>query len=96
MFVGSKGKILAGFQFEDPHLILPGKMPEDLVAPVCVQGQRGAVPMSQWSGAVRGGPQLPSSFLNARPISEAVSLYAVALRIPLRRSTSEHHLCGRG
>jgi hypothetical protein len=29
---------------------------------------------------VRGGHQSPSSFLNAGPISEAVNLYAVALR----------------
>jgi hypothetical protein len=30
--------------------------------------------------AVRGGAQSPGSFLNAGPISEAVNLYAVALR----------------
>ena len=36
--------------------------------------------MRQWIAAVRGGPQSPSSFLNAGPISEAVNLYAVALR----------------
>jgi len=29
---------------------------------------------------VRGGPQSPSSFLHSGPISEAVNLYAVALR----------------
>jgi hypothetical protein len=82
MFVGSKGKILAGFQLEDPHLIPQGRMPKDLVAPVRARGQRGAVPsgMRQWIAAVRGGPQSPSSFLNAGPISEAVNLYAVALR----------------
>jgi hypothetical protein len=36
--------------------------------------------MRQWIAAVRGGPQSPSSFLNSGPISEAVNLYAVALR----------------
>jgi hypothetical protein len=82
MFVGSKGKILSGFQLEDPHLIPQGRMPKDLVAPVRVRGQRGAIAssMRQWIAAVRGGPQSPSSFLNAGPISEAVNLYAVALR----------------
>jgi len=82
MFVGSKGKILAGFQLEDPHLIPQGRTPKDLVAPDRVRGQHGAVPsgMRQWIAAVRGGPQSPSSFLNAGPISEAVNLYAVALR----------------
>jgi hypothetical protein len=82
MFVGSKGKILAGFQLEDPHLIPRGRMPKDIVAPVRVRGEHGAVPpgMRQWIAAVRGGAQPPSSFLNAGPISEAVNLYAVALR----------------
>jgi hypothetical protein len=84
MFVGSKGKILAGFFLEEPHLIPESRMPKDWVAPVPVrQGDReGAVPagMRQWIAAVRGGPQPPSSFLNAGPISEAVNLYAIALR----------------
>jgi hypothetical protein len=82
MFVGSKGKILAGFQIEDPHLIPQGRTQRDMVAPVHVAGKRGAVAssMRQWVAAVRGGPQPPSSFLNAGPISEAVNLYAVALR----------------
>jgi len=82
MFVGSKGKILAGFQLEDPHLIPQSRMSKDLVAPAHARGQHGAVPpsMRQWIAAVHGGPQPPSSFLNAGPISEAVNLYAVALR----------------
>jgi hypothetical protein len=80
MFVGSKGKILAGFQLEDPHLIPQGRTPKDLVPPVRARGQQVSSSMRQWIGAVRGGPQSPSSFLNAGPISEAVNLYAVALR----------------
>lgn len=82
MFIGSKGKILAGFFLEDPHLIPEGRMGKDLVPPVAVRDKEGAVPagMRQWIAAVRGGPQSPSSFLNAGSISEAVNLYAVALR----------------
>jgi hypothetical protein len=33
-----------------------------------------------WVEAIKGGPQSPASFLNAGPISDAVNLYAVALR----------------
>jgi hypothetical protein len=33
-----------------------------------------------WVDAIKGGPQSPGSFLNAGPISDAVNLYAVALR----------------
>ena len=80
MFVGTKGKILAGFFLEDPHLL-----PEEKMRTADSGRQRDeevAVPegMRQWIAAVRGGPQSPSSFLNAGPISEAVNLYAVALR----------------
>jgi Oxidoreductase family, NAD-binding Rossmann fold/Oxidoreductase family, C-terminal alpha/beta domain len=84
MFAGSKGKILAGFFLEDAHLIPERRMRKHGVAPVPVrqrdrQGEVSAG-LRQWIAAVRGGPQSPSSFLNAGPISEAVNLYAVALR----------------
>ena len=84
MFVGSKGKILAGFFIQDPQLIPERRMLKRSVtpAPVRQRDQEGAVPpgLRQWIAAVRGGPQSPSGFLNAGPISEAVNLYAVALR----------------
>ena len=83
MFVGSKGKILAGFFLEEPHLIPEGRMHKDAEpVPARPRDQEGAIPagMRQWIAAVRGRPQSPSSFLNAGPISEAVNLYAVALR----------------
>jgi hypothetical protein len=80
MFVGSKGKILAGFFLEDPHLIPESRANKDSVAPTHVRGKQVSPSMRQWIAAVRGGAQPPSSFLNAWPISEAVNLYAVALR----------------
>ena len=84
MFVGSKGKILAGFFLEDPQLIPERRMRRHPAGPGPVRhrDQQGGVSagMRQWITAVRGGPQSPSSFLNAGPISEAVNLYAVALR----------------
>jgi hypothetical protein len=80
MFVGGKGKILSGFQLEDPQLISQGGAPKDMTAPAHVRGKQIAPSMRQWITAVRGGAQSPSSFLNAWPISEAVNLYAVALR----------------
>jgi hypothetical protein len=36
--------------------------------------------MRQWIAACRGGEQSPGNFKNAWPISEAVNLWAVALR----------------
>ena len=82
MFVGSKGKILASFFLKDPQLIPERRMRKHPPASVRNQDQQGGASpgMRQWISAVRGGPQSPSSFLNAGPISEAVNLYAVALR----------------
>jgi len=82
MFVGSKGKILAGFQIEDPRLIPERRMRNQAAAPARKQEEQGGASagVRQWMAAVRGGPQSPSSFLNAGPISEAVNLYSVALR----------------
>ena len=84
MFVGDKGKILAGFRVESPRLIPEGRMqgkpaPE---APVRRQREPGQVSagIRQWIAACKGGQQSPGSFVNAGPISEAVNLYAVALR----------------
>jgi hypothetical protein len=84
MFTGSKGKILAGFMLQDPRLIPERRMRKHSAAPQPAprQHQPGEVApgVRQWIAAVRGGPQSPSSFLNAGPISEAVNLYAIALR----------------
>jgi hypothetical protein len=80
MFAGDKGTILAGFRVENPWL-LPGRPPAE--APRG-RRQREAGELSkglqQWVAACRGGTQSDGNFANAWPISEAVNLYAVALR----------------
>ena len=84
MFVGHKGKILAGFLVENPRLIPERRMHGHPVpeAPAWGRSEPGEVApsMRQWISATRGGQQSPGSFLNAGPISEAVNLYAIALR----------------
>jgi predicted dehydrogenase len=81
MFVGDRGKILAGFHVETPRLLVNGKASDPLPAP---PRQRAAGDVSaglrQWIECCRGGSPSPGSFTRARPISEAVNLYAVALR----------------
>jgi len=86
MFVGDKGKILAGFRVENPRLI-PERRMRGLNIPEAAPRRRGqrepgelSAGMKQWIAACRGGQQSPGSFLNAGPISEAVNLYAIALR----------------
>jgi len=85
MFVGDKGKILAGFRVENPRLIPERRMkPYNIPEPPPRRGQREPGQLSaglrQWMQACKGGTQSPASFLKAGPISEAVNLYAVALR----------------
>ena len=77
MFVGTKGKILAGFNVENPHLI-----PENRMQGIVIQkGKKETAPGFQlFLDAIRSGTQCPGSFREAGPITEAVNLYAVALK----------------
>jgi hypothetical protein len=83
MFVGDKGKILAGFQIENPQLMprLPSaKVQPSPPPPTPRQPGQLSPGLRQWIAACQGGPQSEGSFLHAGGISEAVNLYAVALR----------------
>ena len=88
MFVGDKGKILAGFHVDNPRLIPERKMaalgfPPPAAGPARRAQGDPAKPspgLQAWISAAKGGKQSPGSFLNAGPLSEAVNLYAVALR----------------
>ncbi len=84
MFVGDKGKILAGFHVDGPRLIPERRMSGQPAGepPRRQRREQGQLSpgMRQWVEACRGGQQSPGSFLNAWPISEAVNLWAAALR----------------
>ena len=73
MFVGDKGKILAGFRVESPRLIPESKMRArgypPPVPPKRPQREPGQTSpgIKQWMAACRGGQQSPGSFLNAGP-----------------------------
>lgn len=88
MFVGDKGKIVTGFNVENPRLIPQARMKGMQAPPPPALAQNsGAEPprlspgLTQWVAACRGDKQhSPGSFLNAGPLSEAANLYSVALR----------------
>jgi hypothetical protein len=84
MFAGDKGKILAGFNVQNPRLITGRKMQGSAASEASRRQPREAGQLSpglrQWIEAAKGGAQSPGSFLNAGAISEAVNLYAAALR----------------
>jgi hypothetical protein len=84
MFVGDKGKILSGFRVENPRLIPERRMKGYPAAATATRPPREPGQLSaglrQWAAACKGGEHSPGSFLHASGISEAVNLYAVALR----------------
>lgn len=78
MFVGEKGKILAGFHVDNPRLI-PEKRMAGQVVPKLPERDR-TLGFKQFMDAIKAGKQCPGSFSEAGPITEAVNLYSVALR----------------
>ncbi len=78
MFVGDKGKILAGFRGENPVLIPETKM-KDLITTQTPEAatRRGN---DVWTEAFKNKTQSPGSFLYAGPVTETILLGAVALR----------------
>jgi hypothetical protein len=89
MFVGDKGKILAGFRGENPRIIPQMRMreyeagakPAEATSRSRGQGQGDAA----WISAFKGGKPTYGSFLLAGPISDAFNLGAVSLRLGGRR-----------
>jgi hypothetical protein len=76
MFVGEKGRILAGFHGDKPRL-LSGDKPGEWPLPKPVNGD--------WVKAFLGGEPTCGNFLLAGPISEAFNLGAISLRLGGKR-----------
>ena len=97
MFVGDKGKILGGFRGENSQLIPEARMlayrkannlPEPAPAPRQRGGRQGGDPSARnaaWITAFKGGPPSYGDFQLARPISDAINLAGISLRLGGRR-----------
>jgi hypothetical protein len=97
MFVGDGGKILGGFRGESPQLIPDARMrayrrANNLPEPAPRQrgggGRQGGDPSMRnaaWIAAFKGGPASYGDFLRAGPISDAVNLACISLRLGGRR-----------
>ena len=92
LYVGDKGKILAGFRSENPQLIPDSRMREYRTAKNLPEpppraktrgqgGQREAV----WISAFKGGPPTYGSFLLGVPISDFMNLAAISIRLRGKR-----------
>jgi hypothetical protein len=82
MFVGDKGKILAGFLIEDPRII-PEKKMREYQGPKPAFEAKTRDPLrgpTEFAAACRGVQPSPADFAHAGPISEAFNLAAAALR----------------
>jgi predicted dehydrogenase len=79
LFVGDKGKILAGFSGDNPRIIPENKMQaykkpsETLPRPI---GE-----LDQWIRACKGGQSSDASFEKVYPFAQAICLGAIALRV---------------
>jgi hypothetical protein len=82
MFVGSKGKILAGFNIQDPQIISGQKMenPASANADKRNQVEQTSAALPLFVQACKTGKQYPGNFMEAEYLTEAVNLYAAALR----------------
>jgi hypothetical protein len=97
MFVGDKGKIVGGFRSENPQLVPEAKMrayrtanhlPEPAPRQRGGGGRQGGDPAARnaaWITAFKGGRASYGDFLLARPISDAVNLAMISLRLGGRR-----------
>jgi hypothetical protein len=79
MFVGDRGKILAGFRGENPQII-PSKLNKvfqgEQEEPERREGPRSVT----WAAAIKEDTESPGSFKYAATVTEAINLAAVALR----------------
>ena len=79
MFVGDKGKILAGFRGENPRIIPEAKMRAYTGQKQLPQQSRQRS-SSNWVSSIKRNEESPGTFLLAGPVTETINLGAVALR----------------
>jgi hypothetical protein len=82
MFVGDKGKILAGFNVQDPQLLAGGKIQsaDNQKTDRRSQVEQTSQALPLFVEACKSGKQYDGNFRQAEFITEAINLYAVALR----------------
>ncbi|MFI5379626.1 MAG: Gfo/Idh/MocA family protein [Tepidisphaerales bacterium] len=85
MFVGERGKILAGFLCDSPRLIPERKNREFQAAQAAAAPAQDRAGVPAWVRAFKGGQPTSGNFLLAGPISEAFNLGAVSLRLGGRK-----------
>ena len=79
MFVGDKGKILAGFRGQQPE-ILPSRLMKVFEGEKGLPERERGKRSNTWAAAIKNDEESPGSFIYAGAVTEAINLAAVALR----------------
>jgi hypothetical protein len=81
LFTGDKGKILAGFNVQDPRLLSQKRSAAESQKPAqAKEPDKMARALQLFVDACKSGKQYPGSFGEAEHLTEAVNLYAASLR----------------
>jgi len=80
MFVGDKGKILAGFNVQNPRILSAKADDTNKTKGSTSGGNEELDPLKNFAAACKSGKPFPGTFQEAEYLTEAVNLYAVALR----------------
>ncbi len=80
LFVGDRGKILAGFTGDRPRLLPRARMQAFAPPPQTLPRPDGE--LEQWIRACRGGAPSDASFQSVAAITETVLIGTIALRVP--------------
>ncbi len=82
MFVGEKGKIVAGFNVQKPVLYHKKNPPvkTDIQAPQSYANNKMIDALTLFATSCKSNTQYPGSFIEAEALTEAINLYAVSLR----------------
>jgi predicted dehydrogenase len=82
LFVGDQGKILAGFNVQDPKIISGTKMdsPVQMASVKRSQVEQTSTALPLFIDAIKNSKQYPGNIIEAEFLTEAVNLYAASLR----------------
>jgi len=83
MFVGDKGKILAGFRGENPEII-PARLMQAYEGMKTLPETERERRSNTWAAAIKNDEESPGSFIYAGCVTEAINLAAVALRAKVK------------
>jgi hypothetical protein len=84
LFVGDKGKILCDFWASKPRLI-PRSRQQAFEGSIAAPEADLTSGEDEWVNAIKSGTKSKGSFEQVAPLAEAVTLAAIALRVPYKR-----------